>query len=337
MNSKQKKWFKNIRLIVFILLLACAYYYPLNYFQIGLCIALALLVLPYPKPKKKLQLTIKLVLALVILAFGFYKNQTQDLKPTGEMSVYYLDVGQAESILLIFPDGKTGIIDAGSYENGPFVIQKMKELGFKDIDYMFVTHAHADHIGGMGDVVKEFNVGDIYMPYTPIDSSIDTFSYNHFLQEVNKKLYTIHEAKYGTVIDNGMYRIEVIYPTDAIEHEDLNQHSLILRILYNHASFLFTSDAGFYAEYNILQSDISADILKVGHHGSYDSTSQQFLSQVSPETAIICVGKDNPHNLPNNNVLNRLEELGINIYRTDINGTIIIKTDGNQYQIEKEH
>ncbi len=333
---KRLKWLNNLRFIISILLVAFAFYYkPLSYLYQTLLIALAIVIFPYPN-KKPIHFYVKLVLALVILGFGYYREQSSDLKTDGIMSVYYLDVGQAESTLIIFPDGKTGIIDAGTYENGPQIITKMKELGFQDIDYLFVTHAHADHIGGMGDVVKAFDIKELYMPNAPKDLEMDTFSYNHFIQEANNKKYTIIDAKEGITINNGSYNIEVVYPNDFVESQDLNQYSLIVRVEYNDVSFLFTGDAGFYAEYNILKNDIESDFLQIGHHGSYESTSQQFLEAVNPNVAIISVGKDNEHNLPNNNVLNRLEERGIHIYRTDLNGTILVKTNGLEYEIITE-
>lgn len=332
---KQPKWLKNIRMVIAIVLFATVFYFEkLNIFQQTVLVALALITIPVPK--KTYQIVIKWIVALIVVAFGYYQQQQFTLQTNGEMSIYYLDVGQAECELIIFPDGKTGIIDGATYDQSANIIAKMKELGFHDIDYMFVTHAHADHVGGIGEIIKAFPVGAIYYPFVPQELDMDTFSYNHFIQEANKKNYKINDAKAGTVIDNDSYRIEIVYPNEHVESQDLNQYSMIIRIVYGNTAYLFTSDAGFYAEYNILQKDISADILKVGHHGSYESTSQQFLSAVNPDVGIISVGKENEHNLPNPNVLNRLEERGIDIYRTDLNGTIIVKSDGNSYQIEKE-
>jgi competence protein ComEC len=250
------------------------------------------------------------------------------------MAVRFLDVGQADSILITLPDGKTMLIDPGTLTAGSSIVTYISDLGVKKLDHVIFTHPHEDHIGGAPAVLKAFDVGQIYMPKT----SHTTQTYENLLLAIQAKGLTITEAKAGTVIiDRENLKASLIGPVKS--YSDLNDWSPILVLKYGSRVFVFPGDGSTTSEGDLLAAKTApnADVLKVGHHGSSTSTGQAFLDALTPSVAVISVGSGNTYGHPTQTTLNRLTAVGAKIYRTDKNGTITVTTDGSTLEVTVEH
>ncbi|MDP4118510.1 MAG: ComEC/Rec2 family competence protein, partial [Bacillota bacterium] len=239
------------------------------------------------------------------------------------MKVHFLDVGQGDSIFIQLPNGKTMLIDGGNLENGTQIVNYLKNNGVKRLDYLIATHPHADHIGGLEKVVREIGAENYYMP--KVSSNTDTFK--RFLQAVSDSGKTINTAKAGVVVFDGENLKGEFVAPNSQEYSDLNNYSAVLLLTYDKKRFLFAGDAQAKSE-NEIKTNISADVLKVGHHGSDTSTTEKFLQKVKPTYAIISVGKDNEYGFPKDETLSRLKRYGCKVYRTDESGTIVVSTNG---------
>lgn len=253
--------------------------------------------------------------------------QQIDFVAEEDLLVDFIDVGQADSILIRNQD-KVMLIDAGTNEAGETVVEYLKKLGITHINYLVGTHPHEDHIGGLDDVINNFEIEQIYMP--KIETTTKTFQ--DVLEAIENKNLKVTSPKKGDKIEFGQAKAE--FMTDPILDEDnLNLSSLVIRLEFGNNSFLFMGDAEKENEESISWSKV--DVLKVGHHGSDTSSSKEFLEQIQPKYAIIMVGKDNSYKLPKQETIDKLKTLGSEIYRTDENGTIRIISDGNNLEIEK--
>ena len=243
-----------------------------------------------------------------------------------DLLIDFIDVGQADSILIRNQD-KVMLIDAGTNEAGKTVVNYLETLGITKIDYLIGTHPHEDHIGGLDDVINNFDIGQIYMP--KMETTTKTFE--DVLDAIETKNLTVTAPNKGDKIKIGQAEGE--FMTEPILDEDnLNISSLVLRVEFGNTSYLFMGDAEEENEETI--SWPKTDVLKVGHHGSNTSSSESFLEQVQPKYAIIMIGKDNSYGLPTQETINKLNTIGSTIYRTDENGTIQLTSDGNTIEIK---
>jgi competence protein ComEC len=253
----------------------------------------------------------------------------------GDLRVYFLDVGQGDSSVVLFRD-KVILIDAGEIDQGDRVVGDLRKLGVSRIDLLVATHPHSDHIGGMQKVLAAFPVGKV------LDAGMPTASplYEHFLETVDKENIPYLTAEQGQTIDlDSSLDILVLSPPKERLDADLNANSIVLKISYGTISFLFTGDTGDAAETALLKSGYppGAQVLKTAHHGSSDATSKAFLARVGPEVAVISVGKDNPYGHPHKETLDALEESVPALYRTDRDGTILVRSDGTSYSVTTEN
>ena len=271
---------------------------------------------------------------LLIIGFLFiisliytYFSETHKIKPetSGEnLTITYLNVGQGDSSFIEFPNGKCMLIDASTSSEGEKVCNHIAAKGYEKIDYVVATHPHNDHIGGMDMVMQCFEIGTAYLP----DAVTSTSTYLSFLKLLKKSGTTVVKAESGADFSEGDVKIEFLAPISK-EYDDLNNYSAVVKLTYNKKSFLFMGDAEEMVETELLQKrNLKANVLKVGHHGSNSSTSQDFLDAVDPEIAIISCGRDNDYGHPHKEVLDRLKNAGVEIYRTDINGDIPIISNG---------
>ncbi len=252
---------------------------------------------------------------------------------SGELQVHVLDVGNADA-LLIFCDGEAMLIDAGDHDDSDTISRYLQDYGVHHLSYAVATHADADHIGGMRQALAHFTVGE-YLT-TTVPSGAETLSATHsnlvsFLEERHIKMT---EAAVGMTRQLGEAEWRVIAPV--FPSNDPNEQSLVCLITYRNTRFLFMGDAGKTVETALLSEDVQADFLKVGHHGAEDATCAAFLQRVSPKTAVISCGADNPYGHPASAVLARLEVVGAAIYRTDRDGTVVVYSDGETLRVETE-
>lgn len=242
------------------------------------------------------------------------------------LKVYFLDVGQADSIY-IECQGSNLLIDAGTNKTGERVVEFLKQKEVKKIDYLVGTHPHEDHIGGLDLVIKQFDIGTMYMP--KIQTNTKTFE--DVLDAAIEKDLSIESPKIGQIFNIGDAKCEMM--SSIIDQKNLNLSSLVLRLTYENNSFLFMGDAE--NENETKREWPQTQILKVGHHGSKTSTTKKFLDEIKPEIAVISVGKDNTYGHPNEETITRLEKNNIKVYRTDKLGTILITADGKDYVIKQ--
>ncbi|MDN3428067.1 MBL fold metallo-hydrolase [Microbacterium sp. APC 3898] len=255
-------------------------------------------------------------------------------KPVGEevalegLTVHYINVGQGDSTLLEF-DGFSMLIDAGNW-NSKEAVDYLKQQEIKDIDIVVGTHPDADHIGQLAQVIGEFEIGEVWMSGNT--SSSNTFL--NVLQAIEASGSDYVEPRSGDVFDVGSMKIEVLYPDEITG--SANEESVSLKMTYGDVRFVFTGDAGIKQEQEMIDSgmDLDAEILHLGHHGSNTSTSSAFLEAVTPEVAIYSAGDDNSYGHPHAEVIAAVENAGAKVYGTDVNGTILVKTDGKSYNVE---
>ena len=240
-----------------------------------------------------------------------------------ELRVSFIDVGQGDSEFIELPNGETMLIDAGTNETGKNVVDYIKSLGYTSINYVVGTHPHEDHIGGLDDVIKTFDIGSIYMPKI----TADTKTFEDVLDAAESKNLMINTAKSGvSIMDTEDLSVKFLAPT-LDSYENTNDYSAVVKVVYGETSYLFTGDAEEFSE-SLITDDVNADVLKVGHHGSSTSTSTEFLKKVSPAFAVISCGKGNSYGHPHSETLQKLADIGTAVYRTDELGTIVSVSDG---------
>jgi beta-lactamase superfamily II metal-dependent hydrolase len=254
----------------------------------------------------------------------------------GKLNVYYLDVGQADSIYVELPNGQNMLIDAGNNADGKPVVNYLRNtLKVKRIDYLIGTHAHEDHIGGLDTVIKNFTIGSVIMPYLPEKSVPTTKTYEDVLDAIVEKKLTATEAYGGQLLlndDAHQLKIEILSPVKNKYYENMNDYSIVMRLTYKNRSFLFTGDAETLPENEMLNAgyDLSADVLKLGHHGSSSSSSEKFVKAVNPTYAVITCGRNNDYGHPHKETLNLISKLKLTTYRTDKQKTIKAVCDGDK-------
>ena len=272
-----------------------------------------------------------LVIALMATFFGTDRlglgAQSDDRQttpvPGAGLSVHYIDVGQGDSTLLIC-DGETMLIDAGIPSAGETVTEYLSAQGVTVIDYLVCTHAHADHCGGLDDVVVNFPVKTIYCSVS--ESGNNTFTY--FAEAADTAGVEIEVPELDSTFRLGEATVTVLGPRE--DYTDVNDQSLVLRVDYGETSFLFTGDAEYDSETAVLDAgcDVRCDVLKAGHHGSKTSTGYRLLYEAEPQYCVISCGQDNDYGHPHDDTLSRLRDADVTVYRTDLNGTVVCFSDG---------
>lgn len=280
---------------------------------------------------KQIIYVIIITLMLMILAYATTRNNsyigelpTEDIIKSEELQIYFFNVGQADCIL-VRNNGKNMLIDAGDNEDGPLLAEYIRKLGISRIDYLIGTHVHEDHIGGMDNIIKEFDIGEIYIPYTT-NKSKRKF-YEEVISEIKQKGLVVNYKEKGDKFELGEAKCEIksIDNSDPTSSSGINSTSIVIQMEANNNKYLFMGDAEDDVETNskIIWEDI--DVLKVGHHGSDTSSTEQFIDKVLPEIAIISVNSNtNSYGHPSETVIKRLESKECGIYRTDKDGTILL-------------
>ncbi|MCC8098388.1 MAG: MBL fold metallo-hydrolase [Eubacterium sp.] len=253
----------------------------------------------------------------------------------GLLSVKYIDVGQADSILITTPGGSHMLIDAGEEtgaEEHP-VREALSAIGSDYIDVVAATHPHYDHIADMEYVIENYDIGTFYLPDT--EGSYTSKTYTAMTDALEENDVTTVYPEVPSEFELDGVKCEILNPVDN-ETQDCNEYSLVIKLTYGENKFLFTGDAGSQSEYNMIDRgfDLSADVLKAGHHGSAYSSTREFLDEVKPRYAVISCGADNSYGHPSELTLSCLE--GVETYITMDCGDITITSDGKNIEVYTE-
>ncbi len=262
-------------------------------------------------------------------------NSTQKIetsKVDGNLIVDFIDVGQGDSILIRQGDHAM-LIDGGTSECKDDLLNFLKSENIQKFDYIVGTHPHEDHIGSLDDVINAYDFDTILFP--KVTTTTKTFeNLVNAVKNKNKKFTTPVSGNEYTL---GDAKFKILAPSSD-SYQSLNNYSIVIKLTYGENTFMFTGDAETLSETEMLNSfdDLTADVLKIGHHGSTTSTSKKFLNAVNPKYAVISVGKDNTYNHPTKTTMNKLEELKIPVYRTDEEGTIECVSNGKDITFNVE-
>ena len=271
------------------------------------------------------------MLMAFVMSFGILGSNVNpsDIPENSNFEVHFIDVGQADSAL-IECDGETMMIDGGNVADSNVVAAYLKKEDVTELNYVVCSHAHEDNVGGLSGALSVTKADNIYAPKT----ETNTKAYKNFKKKAEEQNVEIKHPNVGDEIQLGSSTVEFLGPVDE-NGKDLNSTSIVLKITYGNTSFLFTGDAESDEEEEILNSgaDLKSTVLKVGHHGSRTSTSYPFLREVMPQYAVISVEKGNSYGHPNEETLSKLSDAGVEVYRTDESGDIVMTSDGNSISI----
>lgn len=236
--------------------------------------------------------------------------------------IHYVDVGQADAALVLC-DGEAMLIDGGNAEDSNLIYTYLKNLSVDHLEYIVCTHAHEDHVGGLAGALNYATVDQAFCSVT----SYDTKAYNNFVTYLDKQGVSITIPSAGDIFSLGSAAVQVLGPI--AESIEPNNTSIVLRVVYGETSFLFTGDAEREEEQDILAAGytIQSTVLKVGHHGSANSTTYPFLREIMPEYAVISVGANNSYGHPTEDTLSRLRDAEVTVYRTDMQGDVICSSN----------
>lgn len=307
----------------------------------------------YTKKQKQLMRTIALVLivlCLLVELIGMIPGVPFDgwndiaiamgltpapVIPEGELEVHFIDVGNADCILVRQGD-KNLLIDAAERDNQQDIIHYLERQGVQKLDMVIATHPHADHIGAMSEIINRFAIDRFVMTFMPEEATPTSSVYMRMLEALDAHSVAVEEAVHGTLYELGTARLQIVAPFETVD--DPNDMSVVCRLTFGDRAFLFTGDAGKSVEKQILNSPyvLTSDVLKLSHHGSNTGNSDAFLYEVMPQYAVITCGKDNSYGHPHQDVVNRLERHSIRSFRSDVHGDIVFSTDGTTLTVKTE-
>lgn len=254
-----------------------------------------------------------------------------------DLQVHFIDVGQGDCSLIMWQDCAV-LIDGGEKDSGETVLKYLQKQGVKKLDYLVATHPHSDHIGGLPAVISGVEIGKVIAPRVSNEMTPTTKVYERFLQALRDKSLKLTAAKPGTEYSLGQAgedgksppKLEILAPNG--DYDDLNDYSVVIRLTYGSTAYLFTGDAEKRAEADILASGarVGADVLKMGHHGSSTSSSEEFYEAVSPRICVIQCGDGNSYGHPHKETVKRVEDSGAKLYRNDTDGNIVVYSDGDE-------
>lgn len=255
------------------------------------------------------------------------------------IEVFILDVGQGDSILLRSPSGKTMLVDASESKAFPVIEQQLADLDITRLDVVIATHPHSDHIGGMKKVIDAYDIGTFYMP----NVTHTTKTFENMIEALENKPKTkVVAAEAGKLISwDDEVEVRILSPFTDEKYSDLNDYSVVIRVKYGNNAIMLTGDAEIHAEEIMLQrlpsEYLTADVLKLGHHGSSTSSSDAFFDAVNPSLAVMSLGEDNSYGHPHEETVALLERTQTPCFRTDLNGTVYLMMDGTEITVYYEN
>ena len=304
------------------------------------------------RPKKGLWQRLAALAAAAALALGLAACDASAITPGGSADVvpnpssaaaavdtveapfemHFIDVGQALSVL-VECDGQYMLYDGGNVDDGSLIVSYLQSQGVEQLEYVFCSHAHEDHVGGLAAALAYFPAYHVYSPVT----EASTKCFKDFVKYTQQQGLQVEVPAVGTTWPLGSASVTMLGPV--AQYSDTNDTSIVLRIEYGSTSFLLTGDMEKTAETDLVNSGVNlrADVLQVGHHGSSTSTGYLFLNSVLPEMAVISCGVNNKYGHPHEETLSILRDAGVDVYRTDLQGTITIGSDGQNYTVGTEH
>ena len=304
------------------------------------------------RPKKGLWQRLAALTAAAALALGLAACDASAITPGGSADVvpnpssaaavvdtveapfemHFIDVGQALSVL-VECDGQYMLYDGGNVDDGSLVVSYLQSQGVEQLEYVFCSHAHEDHVGGLAAALAYFPAYHVYSPVT----EASTKCFKDFVKYTQQQGLQVEVPAVGTTWPLGGATVTMVGPV--AQYSDTNDTSIVLRIEYGSTSFLLTGDMEKTAETDLVNSGVNlrADVLQVGHHGSSTSTGYLFLNSVLPEMAVISCGVNNKYGHPHEETLSILRDAGVDVYRTDLQGTITIGSDGQNFTVGTEH
>lgn len=259
----------------------------------------------------------------------------ETVTPDGQLEVHFIDVGNADCTL-IRQGEEAMLIDAGERGDGDDIIRYLRAHGVQKLKLLIATHAHADHIGGMADVIRAFPVEQFLFAPMPASATPTSSTYMRMLEALEEKKVPVVEAKPGTVYELGTARLQVLAPLE--ESNSMNDMSVVTRLTFGENSFLFAGDAEAPVEKLLLKSPytLKADVMKSSHHGSSTSNTEAFVKKVDPQFAVIPCGLNNKYGHPHQEVLSLYEKRHITFYRSDVYGSVVFTSDGKELTVKTE-
>lgn len=299
-------------------------------------------------------LAILIIFGAVFLYSAYLELGTDEVPQTAvdsfiakdaELEIHFIDVGQGDCSLIKWEDSAM-LIDCGERENADAVLKYLKKQGVEKLDYVIATHPHSDHIGGMGDIISAVEAGKVIAPKVASGLTPTTKTYERFLQALRDKGMRLTAAKPKTVYafetdaeteGKKPPSFEILAPNG--DYDDLNNYSIVIRLTYGSTSYLFTGDAEKESESDILKlgERLDSDLLKVGHHGSSTSTTDDFLDEVSPKYCVIQCGAGNKYGHPHAETVEKIEAAGAKWYSNDRDGNIVVYSDGESIFVQTEN
>lgn len=280
---------------------------------------------------KKL-LSLLLILTLLLAGCGMDSPVVTTTVPSPQLEVHFLDVGQADCALLSYGDTDI-LMDGGNVEDSSYIVSYLQKQGVEQLDLVVCSHAHEDHVGGLAGVLAVFPTAEIWSPTTTYSSKC----FDDFVRYADQQNLEIQIPSPGKTASYGDLTLTVLGPVES--YAETNNTSLVIKATFGSRSILFTGDMETDAENDLLEAgvNVKADVLKVGHHGSDTSTGYRFLYEVNPQCGVISVGEGNSYGHPHEEPLSRLHDAGVTLYRTDLLGAVVLRSDGETLEFSWEN